>query len=163
MGEQWTVCVWVQANGLAPRFTLPRKVADPKEPLPEQGRKVLQMLVMTAEETNELLRHGAPLDARKLPEREFLSVQLAVYTSFCKLLSLHLHAMEGPDGTGPLDDDVALIGKGEEGMPPEAWSCVVYRAGQKRIVREYLTLATEKLRCITERMKVLITQPGTGK
>jgi hypothetical protein len=155
--------VCMQANGLTPRFTLPRKVADPKEPLPEQGRKVLQMLVMTAEETRELLRHGMPLDARKLPEREFLSVQLAVYTSFCKLLSLHLHAMEGPDGTGPLDDDLAIITKGEQGMSPEAWSCVVYRAGQKRIVREYLKLANEKLRSITEQMKALIAQPGTGK
>ena len=42
-------------------------------------------------------------------------------------------------GTGPLADDVSLLQ--DANLAPESWACVVYRAGQKRIVHEYLKLA----------------------
>ena len=78
---------------------------------------------------------------------------MAVFTSFCKLLALHLDAMEGPEGTGPLDDDLTIIEKGEDSVTAAQWGCVVYRAGQKRIVREYLRLANDKLSRIAAEMR----------
>ena len=148
----------VQARSLSPRFSLPRKVANCQDPLPQEGHHVLETLVMTAEETEALARADADFDINKLPKLERLSIELAVYTSFCKLLSLHLHALEGPEGSGTLDSDVAIIAQGPASVSADTWNCVVYRAGQKRIVREYLSLANDRMGKVTTQMKALMQE-----
>lgn len=134
---------------------LPRKVSDTSDPLPEEGAQVLQTLVKSPAETKAALEAipQAPVQEPADAHGHNLSVDLAVYSTFCKLLALHLEAMEGPEGTGPLDDDLAIIMKGEEHVSAAQWGCVVYRAAQKRIVREYLRLANEKLIKVTTELR----------
>ena len=119
---------------------------------------MLETLVMTPEETAALAKGDAELDTSKLPKQHRLSIELAVYTSFVQLLTLHLHALEGPTGTGTLDRDIEIISKGPAGVSADSWNCVVYRAGQKRIVREYLRLANERLDKVTAEMKAVQKQ-----
>jgi hypothetical protein len=148
----------LQEHGLTARFTLPRIKGPVKEALPPEGRKVLQILVMTEEEA-EAVKDCKDLSIAELTKKQQLSIDLAIFTSFCKLLSLYLDAMEGAEGSGPLDNDIQLILKGKDSMSPNNWNCVLYRAGQKRILREYLKAANTRLVSITEEMKEAMQRP----
>ena len=44
-------------------------------------------------------------------------------------------------GTGPLESDVALLRTFPKGLTAREWACVVYRAGQKRLLRDHVALA----------------------
>lgn len=148
----------LQEQGLTARFALPRVKGPVKEALPVEGRKVLQILVMTEEEL-EAVKDCKDLSTAGLTKRQQLSIELAIFTSFCKLLSLYLDAMEGAEGSGSLDDDIQLVLKGKESMSANNWNCVLYRAGQKRILREYLKAANTRLVSIVGEMKEAMQRP----
>lgn len=150
----------MQKQGLAARFALPRSEGRLQQVLPDTARRVLQILVMTEKEI-DAMEGSKDLQSSGLSCRERLGIDLAVYTSFCKLLVLHLDAMEGAEGTGPLDDDLALIQKGRDAMGRAQWDCLVYRAGQKRILRQYLHEANAKLVQVTEEMKECMQRSDT--
>lgn len=149
-----------QKRGLAARFALPRVEGHLKQPLPDAARSVLQILVMTDQEI-KATEASTDTHTPGLSRRERLGIDLAVLTSFCKLLVLHVDAMEGAEGTGPLDDDLALIQKGRDALGKAQWDCVVYRAGQKRILRQYLKEANAKLVQVTEEMKECMQRSDT--
>ena len=66
-----------------------------------------------------------------------------------KLLQAACFTLESEDeGTGTLEEDLRLIERG--GLEDLQRSCVVYRAGQKKIARAYLKLAQGEL---SKRMK----------
>jgi hypothetical protein len=113
---------------------------------------------MTEEETQSV-KHSKDLSTAALTKRECLSIELAIFTTFCKLLSLYLDAMEGTEGTGPLDDDIKLILNGKDSMSSNKLNCVLYRAGQKRILRAHLKAANARLVEITEEMKEAMQRP----
>lgn len=77
---------------------------------------------------------------------------MAVYTTLCTLLEVTLNDLEGPEGTGPLQDDVRLVEAGPEGVSDTVWQCIVYRAAQKRIVRQHLDDARKQLQLVMNRM-----------
>ena len=106
-----------------------------------------------------------------------LGLDMATITTFVRLLELQLLGLEGPEGTGPLEDDLSKLAhldkqqqqkqQGEEGegmggagggwqggerVPGGGgggveWlrSCLLYRSGQKELVRGYLIRARAEL------------------
>jgi hypothetical protein len=77
-----------------------------------------------------------------------LGADMAVITTFVRLLELQAARLEGADeGSGPLEDDLAALrgGGGDSELPSWRRACVVYRAGQKALVRAYLVRARREL------------------
>lgn len=70
-------------------------------------------------------------------------LRMAVLTSAARLLEAKVAEMEGPDGTGPLEQDVAHLSQMR--LPSSVRACLVYRAGQKRIARDWLAIANRLL------------------
>jgi len=78
----------------------------------------------------------------------------AALTLFVKILQQCVYQQESDsEGTGTLESDLALLaaerereGAGGATMTPFERNCVIYRMGQKRIAREYLRLAQQRLK-----------------
>lgn len=148
----------MQARKLLPQFTLPHEVRNKADPLPPEGRQVLEALVCTAEDEKHLKE-----EAQGQAAFWRLSIDLAVYTSFCKLLGLYQDMLEGSEGTGPLEADLQAIEAGPDNVPAETWHCIIYRAGQKRIVRSHLQAANKKLEQLTSDMQAHVRTTELGK
>lgn len=61
---------------------------------------------------------------------------------------------DAENGTGSLERDESLLSLGQAGVPPRVWACLVYRVGQKRLIRTYITLVREEL----QKLMVLLRQ-----
>jgi len=72
-------------------------------------------------------RGGAPAE----PGR-----RMAVLSTLVRLLEMRVEALEGEEGTGPLEADLQALADGA--VAPKLRHALVYRAAQKRMAREYL-------------------------
>lgn len=103
-----------------------------------------------------------------------LGLQMAVLTTFMRLLELKMIAMEGGEGTGPLENDLRELAEadaaaatrqmrrassssdseGSNKADEDAWRrhCLLYRAGQKALVRSFITATRAELQ---ETLKLL--------
>jgi hypothetical protein len=117
-----------------------------------------------------------------------LGLSMAVLTTFTRLLELKLIAMEGDEGTGPLESDLqqlaaadaaAAAGQrlggsngsnagsspswgdaGGDGLPAWKRHCLLYRAGQKALVRSYITAARAELQSTLAELQALMEAIG---
>jgi hypothetical protein len=134
----------VQSQGLAPRFVLPRRIVDKAEPLTEEGRAMIATLHMPLDYAATRLKNGESLELSSLPESMRLTLEHDANLKFSFLLFSTWQALE--KGTGDLQDDLAILEQGPESVAPEKWACVLYRAGQKRIIKEHLNSTLDVLR-----------------
>lgn len=134
----------MQARNLPLQFALPKGEENGDEPLPLSGHDMIGVFVMDA----HAVQSASTDPLQKLPLS--LGDELAIYTTFCWLLEQRQQLLEGPHGTGSLDRDIEIIQHGPEGLSHSYWSCVVYRAGQKSIVRKYLKAARRKVQCVID-------------
>jgi hypothetical protein len=109
---------------------------------------------------------SAPATARV----EALGWAMATLTTFVRLLELRVLALESEDeGTGALERDLDMLvieagggggggGGGGKNPPLEPWrrACVLYRAGQKRLVRGYLRAARAELQATLAELREAI-------
>lgn len=87
-----------------------------------------------------------------------LGVDMAITTTLVRLLELKLLELEGEEGTGSLDGDEVLLKQHKDGqlrLPDWQYACVVYRAGQKQLVRGYLVHAKQHLQHTLEELQKL--------
>eukprot|EP00892_Ulva_mutabilis_P007496 jgi/Ulvmu1/5118/UM021_0135.1 len=136
----------LQAKNLPLQFFLPKDGGMRGDPLPKTGHDIIKVFTMSARSITEAVEH--PL--QQLPVS--LGDELAIYTTFCWLLEQYQLSMEGPQGTGSLAEDIEIIQRGPDGVSDAYWNCVVYRAGQKSIVRKYLKASRRKLQEIMDEM-----------
>eukprot|EP00873_Tetraselmis_striata_P037760 jgi/Tetstr1/458024/TSEL_044533.t1 len=62
--------------------------------------------------------------------------RMAVLSTLVRLLEMRVEALEGEEGTGPLEADLQALADGA--VAPKLRHALVYRAAQKRMAREYL-------------------------
>ncbi|MEW5303031.1 MAG: hypothetical protein WDW36_005763 [Sanguina aurantia] len=75
-----------------------------------------------------------------------LGMRLATLTTLERLLAVKSAEIEDTEtGTGSLERDEGLLSLGQASVPPRVWACLVYRVGQKRLIRTYITLVREEL------------------
>lgn len=127
-------------------FVLPKTGEIGEEPLPRCGRDIIEVFTMGAKAVQTAAQNPSQRQAMSLGD------ELAIYTTFCWLLEQHQQALEGPQGTGSLAKDIEIIQCGPDGVSLAYWNCVVYRAGQKSIVRKYLKAARRKVQHIMDDM-----------
>lgn len=156
--------------------------------VPEAAREVLEVFVLDRRELAAALEGeqlgatgGDSSSADPLQQRmQQLGLQMAVLTTFTRLLELKMIAMEGDEGTGPLENDLRELAEadaaaaaarqtlrassssdsngsswadeGAGGMPVWRRHCLLYRAGQKALVRSFITAARAELQ---ETLKLL--------
>lgn len=109
-----------------------------------------------------------------------LGLQMAILTTFARLLELKMITMEGEEGTGPLETDLQLLvaadaaaeSAGSSGSDSSsAWGdpgalptwkrhCLLYRAGQKALVRSYITAARAELQDTLAELQALMEANG---
>ncbi|CAL8466595.1 g6131 [Coccomyxa elongata] len=132
--------------------------------MPEAAWGTLEVLVMEPRQLAQELEAGAgPTSQQPSPPStpvEAAGLRLAVMTTLVRLLEVKLAELEGEGGTGSLENDVQLL-EGPLSRPGgqahrRLRDCVVYRAGQKRIVRGYLQIARTAVMEELERMQHLL-------
>ena len=164
------------AKGLRPMALLPAPEASPA-PLPAELVRVAECLALPDAEVQrqlDLLEAHQGGDGRggsgsgrdvaalglelgdaaywELFRRRPLSEQMAVLAAAVSMLAGTVSGMEDDkEGTGALERDVDLLVKG--GLPPRVAGCVVYRAAQKRVAREWLVRARSELHDVVSRLK----------
>jgi hypothetical protein len=98
-----------------------------------------------------------------------LGLDMAVLTTFSRLLELKLIAMEGEDGTGPLEEDLQQLAaaaaggsKQQSGASLPAWkhACLLYRSGQKALARLYINAARAELQETLAELQALMEDNG---
>jgi hypothetical protein len=111
--------------------------------IPDSAQKLLYVMNMTDRELEECLKN--PLESMSSKPLS-LSEELGITTKFLWLLDQKETALEGTSHhRHTLEDDVFILEQGRAAAHPSLWSCVVYRAGHKRIVRGYKKAAKAKL------------------
>jgi Rubisco LSMT substrate-binding len=128
---------------------LPAGEERQQDPMPERLRLYLSVLNMSEDDLNK-----QPAD--RLPNSHHSGSagdELGVYSLFAMLLDEAGRTLENSAGSCSLEDDIAILEKGPDAVSPEMWACVLYRAGQKRIVRGYRKAAVQKLDTIMAQMK----------
>jgi hypothetical protein len=90
---------------------------------------------------------GAGARAAAAARVERLGAEMALITTLVRLLELKVVELEGEEeGTGPLEgDEVRLEEQGGGRLAPWLRSCLLYRAGQKRLARGWLAAARREL------------------
>ena len=101
---------------------------------------VLHVLNMSERELEECLEN--PQGRHKALS---LGDQLGIVTSFLWLLDQKSASLEGGLNGHTLEDDIAILEQGSGALPASLWSCVLYRARQKRCVRGYKKIASAEL------------------
>ncbi|WIA21903.1 hypothetical protein OEZ85_004272 [Tetradesmus obliquus] len=104
---------------------------------------------------------------------EALGLSMAVLTTFVRLLELKLIQMEGEEGTGPLEDDLRLLQEADSAqqahkahaaaaaeMPSWLRHCLLYRSGQKQLVRQYLKAGRRELQDTLAELQALMEVTG---
>lgn len=119
-----------------------------EDPIPAALRTYLSILNMSEAELDNHIAAG--------PDKFRLSSsagdELGIYTLFIMLLDEARRSLEESDGAHSLEHDISILEKGPDSVIPEVWACVLYRAGQKRIVRGYRKAAMQKLDKIVAQM-----------
>jgi hypothetical protein len=115
---------------------------------------------------------GSETDATQ-EQMQRLGLDMAVLTTFARLLELKMVEMEGEGGTGSLESDLQQMadaaarennsGNGagtaaqlDGSLPTWQRNCVLYRAGQKALVRSYITAARVELQTTLAELQSLI-------
>ena len=111
-----------------------------EDPIPETAQKLLQVMNMSETELEE--RSENPQERQKALS---LGDQLGIVTRFLWLLDQKSASLEGSPNGHTLEDDIAILEKGPDAVPTSLWSCVLYRASQKRCLRGYRKAASAKL------------------
>jgi hypothetical protein len=168
--------------------------------VPDAARQVLEVFVLDKRELASALQqqqsgaaaaaagsngsngsNGDPVHERL----QQLGLDMAVLTTFARLLELKLIAMEGEDGTGPLEEDIQQLAaaaaaaaeqqrqsgsrggvwggsEGGEGASVPAWkrACLLYRSGQKALVRSYINAARAELQDTLTELQALMEANG---
>lgn len=96
---------------------------------------------------------------------EQLGLSMAVLTTFVRLLELKMISMEGPEGTGALEADLQQMQEQEQqrreaAKPSWLRHCLHYRAGQKALVRGYLTEGRAELQDTLKELQALLELRG---
>ncbi|CAD7704284.1 unnamed protein product [Ostreobium quekettii] len=130
---------------------------------PDRMWKVLEVFVMEPEEVASRLGESSPGSqgmGRSIPKKggnlRDLGLEMAAATTLVRLLEMKMVEMEGPEGTGRLEDDIKIIEEANSGastMSQSKWSCLVYRAQQKHLVREWLDVSGRHLQDVMNRLE----------
>lgn len=148
-------CELMALEGGVPFLQLPSpECVEP--PFPARALRCAEILTLAPAELEAELaaaRSGRPgvhrgptEDAVKWAEfkRRPLAEQMALLSVLRGLLEQTVEAMEdAAKGTGALEHDVQLLQRG--GLPARVLPCVLYRAGLKRMAREWLVRAKAEL------------------
>lgn len=148
--------------------------------VPQAARQILEVFVLDKHELNAKLdqqqqRQGgrvsaaagqgnssSSIDADPVQEQiEQLGLAMAVLTTFTRLLELKMIAMEGEEGTGSLEADLQQLGNAaDDGSAAWRRHCLLYRAGQKALVRSYITAARSELQDTLAELQALMEARG---
>ncbi|GMH33882.1 hypothetical protein BSKO_01716 [Bryopsis sp. KO-2023] len=95
---------------------------------------------------------------------EETGVHMAKVTTLVMLLEMKMAELEGVDGTGSLEEDIKKMEEvRKEELEGWQWSCLVYRAEQKRLTREWLFLARIHMQEVMVKLQWLYdAQPKTA-
>mmetsp|Transcript_21870 Transcript_21870/g.39020 ORF Transcript_21870/g.39020 Transcript_21870/m.39020 type:complete len:509 (+) Transcript_21870:377-1903(+) len=96
-------------------------------------------------------------NADELAEVEYsLGLRMATISTLVRMLEIRVMELEGAEGTGTLEADLALLKKGEKAgsnINSRRRSAIVYRTGQKKLTRELLAATRQELgqilKCVT--------------
>jgi hypothetical protein len=180
--------------------------------VPNAAREVLEVFVLDKRELAAALEQqqqsgpgptspsstnsSSSSDADPVQQRmQQLGLSMAVLTTFARLLELKLIAMEGDEGTGPLESDLQQLAAadaaarrlggssgsngsngssagssaggslawgdaGSGGLPAWKRHCLLYRSGQKALVRSHIAAARAELQSTLAELQALMEANG---
>lgn len=159
--------------------------------VPDAARQVLEVFVLDRHELAaafEQLHQPGAADSSSSSggddpvqmKMQQLGLQMAILTTFARLLELKMIAMEGEEGTGSLESDLVQLAaadateqqqhagsngcgtgdNGSNGLPVWKRNCLLYRAGQKALVRSYITAARAELQDTLAELQALMEANG---
>jgi hypothetical protein len=161
----------------------------PSSIVPDAARAVLEVFVLDKRELAAALTGsdssssssggggGGSSSADPVQQKmQQLGLQMAILTTFSRLLELKMIHLEGDEGTGPLETDLQLLATadaaaeqagssgawGDAGSALPTWKrhCLLYRAGQKALVRSYITAARAELQDTLAELQALMEANG---
>jgi hypothetical protein len=157
--------------------------------VPDAARQVLEVFVLDKRELAAALAGSGSSSSSSSSstadpvqqKMQQLGLQMAILTTFARLLELKMLQMEGDKGTGPLETDLQLLATadataeqagssgsdsnstwGDAGSALPTWKrhCLLYRAGQKALVRSYITATRAELQDTLAELQALMEANG---
>ncbi|KAK9806362.1 hypothetical protein WJX72_011435 [[Myrmecia] bisecta] len=163
----------LQEKGLTPQLFLPTSAIEQtggsnELHLSEGAWQTLEAFVMEPQHlAAELQQADGPVTRAARSEVEESGLRMAALTTLVRLLEVKAVEMEGEGGTGLLEDDIQLLetidNDKDNVVPASTRSCIVYRARQKHLAREYLRRARIELSREMARLKGLMQAPGSAQ
>lgn len=115
---------------------------------PAELWNILDVIAVNGKELDEKLLSSsangrqASLSSQVPSTVESVGLHMAKVAVLIKLLEQRMDSLEGEEGTGSLEDDIELMQKVADGATKSwKWYCLVYRAEQKKLTRDWLLVS----------------------